>query len=77
MLLPLSLSMDDSEAVDNALAVVMVPLAAVTVAAVVAVDNEDGVKCRRWGGGAFNGSGSVGKQWQLNTDMQWQGKDGN
>ncbi len=51
MLLPLSLSMDDGEAVDNAVAAVVVPLAAVTAAAVVAVNNEDGVQCRRWGGG--------------------------
>ena len=76
VLLPLSLSMDDGEAVDNAMAAVVVPLAAVTAAAVVAVDNEDGIQCWRWGGGAFNGSGSVGKQRQLNTDMQWQGEDG-
>jgi hypothetical protein len=56
VLLPLSLSMDDGEAVDNAMAAVVVPLAAVTAAAVVAVDNEDGVQCWRWGGG--------GIQWQ-------------
>ncbi len=76
VLLPLPLSMNDGEAVDNTVAVVVVPLAAVTAVAVVAVDNEDDVQCRRWGGGAFNGSGSVGKQRQLNTDMQWQGEDG-
>ena len=51
VLLPLSLSMDDGEAVDNAMAAVVVPLAAVTAAAVVAVDNEDGVQCWRWRGG--------------------------
>jgi hypothetical protein len=51
VLLPLSLSMDDGEAVSNAVAAVVVPLAAVTAAAVVTVDNEDGVQCRRWGGG--------------------------
>ena len=51
VLLPLSLSMDDGEAVDNAVAAVVVPLAAVTVVAVVAVDNEDGIQCRRRGGG--------------------------
>ena len=51
VLLPLSLSMDDGEAVDNVVAAVVVPLAAVTAAAVVAVDNEDGVQCWRWRGG--------------------------
>ena len=51
MLLPLSLSMDGGEVVDNAVAAVVVPLTAVTVAVVVAVDNEDGVQCWRWGGG--------------------------
>jgi hypothetical protein len=56
VLLPLSLSMDDGEAVDNAVAAVVVPLAAVTAAAVVAVDNEDGIQGWRWGG--------RGIQWQ-------------
>jgi len=51
VLLPLSLSMDNGEAVDNGVAAVVVLLAAVTAAAVVAVDNEDGVQCWRWGGG--------------------------
>ena len=46
MLLPLSLSMDDGEAVDNTVAAVVVPLATVTAAAVVVVENEDGVQCR-------------------------------
>ena len=60
VLLPLSLSMDDGEAVDNAVAAVVVPLAAVTVTAVVAVDNEDGVQCWRWGGGRSMAAAALG-----------------
>ena len=60
VLLPLSLSMDDGEAVDNAVVVVVVPLAAVTAAAVVAVENEDGIQCRRWGGGRSLAAAALG-----------------
>ncbi len=60
VLLPLSLSMDDGEVVDNAVAVVVVPLATVTAAAVVAVDNEDGIQCWRWGGGRSMAAAALG-----------------
>jgi hypothetical protein len=60
VLLPLSLSMDDGETVDNAMAAVVVPLAAVTAAAVVAVDNEDGIQCWRWRGGRSMAAAALG-----------------
>ena len=43
-----------------AMAAVVVPLAAVTAAAVVAVDNEDGIQCWRWRGGRSMAAAALG-----------------